>query len=348
MIVKNEETAIQRCLASVKPMIDYWVIVDTGSTDQTQQIIRECLKDIPGELHESEWVNFAHNRNIALDWALNKSDYILFIDADETLIMNDDFNKNRLDKDFYLVLKTGQQSECQHALLIRNDPGWRWEGVIHEAIDHSHPMYGETLHELAIDCGPKDGHRAQDSQQFLKDAQILENALKDDPVNRRYVFYLAQSYANAKKYELAMENYKKRVSMGGNEDEIFWSLYCIASLQEYFQEDFQTIVKAYCHAYLFKSFRSEPLYRLAAYFQKTGHPLLGYLAARHGVKLPLPQQTMKLHKWIYDYGLLVKHAELALAIKRKEESLHSFRALLALKECPESIKKQINLNTIFL
>src|SRR5574340_542399 len=85
MIVKNESKVIERCLASVKPIIDTWVIVDTGSTDGTQAIVREFLKDIPGELHERPWVNFGHNRNEALELARGKADYLLLIDADDKL-----------------------------------------------------------------------------------------------------------------------------------------------------------------------------------------------------------------------------------------------------------------------
>ena len=82
MIVKNEARVIEKCLASVKPLIDSWVIVDTGSSDDTQSIIRKYMADLPGELHEKPWVNFAHNRNEALQLAKEKADYVLLIDAD--------------------------------------------------------------------------------------------------------------------------------------------------------------------------------------------------------------------------------------------------------------------------
>src|SRR5216684_6417673 len=55
MIVKNEAHVIARCLASVRGVIDAWVIVDTGSTDKTKDRVRSLLSGIPGELHESKW-----------------------------------------------------------------------------------------------------------------------------------------------------------------------------------------------------------------------------------------------------------------------------------------------------
>ena len=76
MIVKNESTVIKRCLDSVKAIIDYWVICDTGSTDNTREIVEECLKDIPGELHERPWVSFSHNRNECLRLSRGKADYL--------------------------------------------------------------------------------------------------------------------------------------------------------------------------------------------------------------------------------------------------------------------------------
>ena len=69
MIVKNEAHVIERCLASVLPVIDYWVIVDTGSTDGTQQKIQDFFdrNGIDGEMHNRPWIDFGHNRSEALE-----------------------------------------------------------------------------------------------------------------------------------------------------------------------------------------------------------------------------------------------------------------------------------------
>ncbi|WP_229885463.1 glycosyltransferase, partial [Streptomyces tanashiensis] len=77
MIVKNEAAVIERCLASVRGLVDTWVISDTGSTDGTQELIRKALDGIPGELHEETWVNFGHNRSLNIAHALGRADYLL-------------------------------------------------------------------------------------------------------------------------------------------------------------------------------------------------------------------------------------------------------------------------------
>ena len=67
MIVKNEALRIGTVLASYRPYIDAWTILDTGSTDGTQDLIRRELGGIPGNLHEEPFVDFATSRNRALD-----------------------------------------------------------------------------------------------------------------------------------------------------------------------------------------------------------------------------------------------------------------------------------------
>src|SRR5262245_25158942 len=106
MIVKNEAPVIRRCLGSVLPLIDSWVIVDTGSTDGTQDIIREYLRQLPGELHERPWKHFAHNRSEALALARDRADpadYIMVIDADEVLEIAPEFVMPPLTEDSYTV-----------------------------------------------------------------------------------------------------------------------------------------------------------------------------------------------------------------------------------------------------
>src|SRR5262249_20780231 len=103
MIVKDEAPVILRCLESVRPIIDYWIIVDTGSADGTQELVQKYLQDVPGELHQRQWVDFAHNRNEALALAKDHADYTLIIDADDVLELAPGFELPHLDADSYTV-----------------------------------------------------------------------------------------------------------------------------------------------------------------------------------------------------------------------------------------------------
>ena len=103
MIVKDEAHVIARCLASVRPLIDSWLIVDTGSSDGTQEVVREALRDLPGQLVERPWRDFGHNRSEALELARGMADYLFFIDADDVLEFAPGFVRPALAADAYEI-----------------------------------------------------------------------------------------------------------------------------------------------------------------------------------------------------------------------------------------------------
>ena len=343
MIVKNESEVIQRCLESVKKIIDYWVIVDTGSNDGTQSKIVETMRGIPGKLVERPWVNFCHNRNEALQLAKGLADYILFIDADETLSISPEFDKKNLEKDFYLFrLKERSSTDLFRLSLIRNDPAWVWEGVLHEYLNCSTSMTGETLAWIVKDGSLKDGNRSKNPRKQLEDALILTEALKTEPNNSRYVFYLAQSYGNAGEFSLAIQYYQQRTTMEGNPDEVFWSYYCIGLLQQHIHADPALIIESYSRAYQYNPARAEPLYQLANYFYQTNHPLIGYFLAQTALELSSPTFGSYFHAWVYEYATAVVFASCAHAIGFKEKAIETYRNLLT-KNLPDDVRASVTL-----
>lgn len=132
MIVKDEAHIITRCLASVLPLIDTWVIVDTGSTDGTQAVIQEFFSALPGELIERPWVNFAHNRTEALEFARGKAGYLLIMDADDTLEIAQGFELPPLTADAYCLEIHYAGHAYRRRQLIRSTLPWHYVGVLHE------------------------------------------------------------------------------------------------------------------------------------------------------------------------------------------------------------------------
>ncbi len=226
MIVKNESKVIGRCIESVLPFIDSWCIVDTGSTDGTQTLVREILDHLPGELHERPWRDFASNRNEAMEIAKGKADYLLFMDADDVFETPSGFQWPALDADSYLMMLRMGQSRYWREILVRSDLNWRFEGVIHEYLRCDRPYRSEKIHGPVVVIH-FDGGRSQGldvAAKYERDVAVLEDALKKEPDNTRYTFYLAQSLWQSKKLEAALEIYKKRTQMGGWDEEVWYSL----------------------------------------------------------------------------------------------------------------------------
>lgn len=346
MIVKNESKVIERCLASVKPFIDYWVIVDTGSTDGTQKIIRDFMKGIPGELHERPWVDFAHNRNEALQLAKNKGDYLLFIDADEELIFSEDFVKPILEKDGYYITTDFSNTRYVRLQLVNNHLNWKWIGVLHEYLESPEANTYEILTGV-FDIPRPEGFRSQDPLKYQKDAALLEKALETEPDNARNVFYLAQSYRDAGEAHLAIKNYEKRIGMGGWDQEVFYSKYQICFLQEKLNIDPLKISKGYLECYSSRPQRAEPLCRLAAYYRKQGDYLLGYLIASFGLTVPLPKDVLFVENWVYEYGLLMEKAINAYCIGNYQESYFLSLQLLKNEKLPPHVKECAEKNLQF-
>lgn len=348
MIVKNESKAIERCLESVKNFVDYWVIFDTGSTDGTQEIIKEYMKGIPGELHEAPWVDFAHNRNLALEVAKNKGDYSLFIDADEILVGSKPCAKQDLTKDYYIAIVRRMGVDCPTILMVNNQLDWKWKGVLHEEVIATQAKTFGTLKEVMKVCDQEDGYRSQDPKKYYKDAQTLEKALENEPNNSRYVFFLAQSYFVIQEYALALKNYGKRINMGGWNEEIFWSLYSIGLCQEGLKVSSNVIIDSYCKAFQYRPIRAEPLFRLAQLYRTNGNSLLGYIVLNFALSIPMPQETMYVEHWIYDYGLLLEFSNCAYNLEKYHEANKACIQLLLNNKLPDGIRKFVENNLFCL
>src|SRR5437016_8062503 len=148
MIVKDESAVIRRCLESVKALINYWVICDTGSTDDTRRIIQETLAGMPGELHLAPWIDFGHNRTQALKLARGKADYHLLLDADMTLNMSGDF-KTALTADAYLVRYTGPMDYWVER-VVSDRHEWEYAGPAHEYIRSQTAKTRVKLADLSV------------------------------------------------------------------------------------------------------------------------------------------------------------------------------------------------------
>jgi len=343
MIVKNEAPVIERCLSSIKDYIDYWVICDNGSTDGTQKIIKEYLKDIPGELIQHEWVDFSTNRNMAINIAKTKADYLLFIDADDIFIIKDTNVFKNLAKMNYYILINHAELKHQRIQLINKHSDAHYEGILHEGISTNMPIEILNGIEIKILGG---GHRHYNPNKFLDDAKLLQKEIDKNPLNARYMFYLAQSYCHAREYQKAIYYYKQRILMGGWIEEIYYSQYQIGCCAEYLQQ-YEEAILNYLKAYNLRPNRNESFYRLAVLYRQLKKYHLSYLFASKGFELPLTTDILFVDYDIFNYLLLFELSISEYWVGRYKDAIKHCEQLRKIPNVPKNILEQNEKNIQF-
>ncbi|MGW4898136.1 glycosyltransferase, partial [Kitasatospora sp. NPDC004240] len=285
MIVKNEARVIERCLDSVRTLIDTWVITDTGSTDGTQDLIRTALRGIPGQLHQEPWTDFGHNRSSNIRRARGRADYLLLLDAD--MVLRQDGDLPALDADAYLLRHAGDP-EYQIKRLVRGALPWRYEGSTHEYLTTDENHSSAHLDTLVVEHFADGGSR---DDKFERDAHLLRRDLARDPGNARAVFYLAQTLRDLGECEEAVALYERRAVMGGWVEEVYCALLQCGVLRAE-GGDWPGAMDALVRAWEVRPARMEACYELSSRLRGMGRYRAAHAFARVGLEVPVPEDLL--------------------------------------------------------
>ena len=362
MIVKNEAHVIVETLTNILPHIDYWVICDTGSTDGTQQLIKDFFlqKNIPGELVDHEWKNFGYNRTKAFEAAFNKSEYVWVIDADD-LIVGDLSIPKKLDKDLYL-LKYGGVNLCYpRGQIFSNKLKWVYRGVLHEfavCSNKSKPSMEKIDGEYYIDSR-RLGDRNKDKEKYLKDAQVLLKAIEDkvDPdLESRYYFYVGQSYRDYNDLDNAIKYYRIRTKLGGWNEEIAVSFMEIGLALVRKNGSKSEIISAFMDGFKAMPSRAECLFFLANHYYKEKDYANAYKTCRVASKIPNPTNLLlfiktdihlyKCKELLFALCIIILNNKIEIKnisqdqLKAEAEELHKY--LTTSPNVPNEIKQKMS------
>ena len=307
MIVKDEEHIIEETLTKLVNQIkfSYWVICDTGSTDNTREIIKTFFKKekILGELLEHKWVDFGHNRTLALQGAYKKADYIFIFDADDTIHGN--VNIPKMFHDMY-KMKFGSGFTYYRPLFITAHKKSKFVGVLHEylALEEGTPSEGVIEGEYYVESG-KTGSRSRDSDKYLKDANILKEAYKKEikeggSLAGRYAFYCAQSFKDCNHDDDSIEWYELVVEKLNNwNQEKYYS--CLMLGHHYKKKgNFQKSLEYFLKSENFDSDRSEGIIYAAELLNQKGiHSLVILLYEKYKNYNKYPKQKLFLNEDCY-------------------------------------------------
>jgi len=274
MIVKNESQVIERLLTSIVSIIDTYCIVDTGSTDNTIELITRFFnqRGINGKIVSEPFINFAYNRTHAFQQAEGMADYLLLIDADMifTYTISPAQLRSKLSKyDIFHVFQGSPTFYYKNVRFAKNVPTSKYITPTHE---YFCPPDGSTYgifekNEIFIndkgDGGSKQHKYERDIRLLLTE---LETNGETGPGADRCMFYLANSYRDSGNAVKAIEYYKKRVAIGGWVEEIWQSLYYIGNLYKETGE-IEKAIFYWLEAFEKQPKRIENLYKIIDYYR---------------------------------------------------------------------------------
>ena len=352
MIVKNESHVILECLNSVYKHLDYWVISDTGSTDNTKELITNFFKEknIPGEFADLEWKSFGHNRSYVLNACKGKADYLWVIDADDYLEGEIILPQNTIADAYTLRIGKGPDFTWWRNQIFKVDAEWRYVGVLHEyaATDKPNPQIFKLDGNYKINARTTGARNVGITgiEKYSKDAETLERALIDEPDNVRYWFYLAQSYFDSQQYTKSEEAYMKRVSYGGWPEEVYYSLYRVAIAKALQEKPWDDIKNAFLAAYNFRPTRAEPLFHIAQiYRMKMNMPAIAYIYIKMAADIPYPKDDILfIPDQLYKFAILDELASVAYYAGRPDIGYVASKTLLEQGRAPESEVSRIQHN----
>jgi predicted O-methyltransferase YrrM len=298
IMVKNAGPLFEKVLTENLPIIDRWTILDTGSTDGTQDIIRKVLVGKKkGELYEEPFINFRDSRNRCLDLAGKHCKYLLMLD--DTYVI-----KNNL-REFLNVVR-GDQFATSYSLLILSDDteyysnrvtmserGLRYVYTIHEVIQHENnkqnvviPKEASYIYDYRADYMEK---RTMDRKRY--DLQLLHDMVRDDPKNPRHYYYLAQTYNLLEDYENALFWFKKRATteLEGHKQEAVDSWFEYARIKNFkLNHPWEECLAAYEECFNMDQSRPEALYFIGIHHYLKGDKNTSYNYFKHAFALGYP------------------------------------------------------------
>jgi hypothetical protein len=217
MIVRNSGEILRTCLQENKQFIDHWTILDTGSTDNTKEIIKSELADISGNLYEEPFVDFAHARNRSLELSSKTCRYTIILD-DSYILYGGQKLRQILSKSKHscFSLNIGNyrnnflQNEYTSIRIIKTSENLKYKYRVHEHIDVNKKNIQEiTDSEIFINDVESMEHKNRSVNRHNKDIQLLLLDHKDYPNDLRIIYYLAKTYYNLERYDDALTYFQK-------------------------------------------------------------------------------------------------------------------------------------------
>jgi glycosyltransferase involved in cell wall biosynthesis len=374
-ICKNESHVIEKMLNSVKTIVDLIVCNDTGSTDGTQDIIKKFGEEnnIPTYVFERPFDDFEKSRNHSMEklrdvvkelgWDASKV-HGFWIDCDETMIIEPNFNKSQFTNDLYMINTYIGQMKYTRNTFFRVSLPFRWYGPVHEFIVCDKKDITSGLAEgVKVDVKMEGSSwKGNIPAKYKSHAFVLEKYIDENRQDPRWIFYTAQSYhdsasipnnkeENDERLRRALKYYKERTQrIDGYAEEIYYSQYRIGTIMATMDEPWNLTHQECLKAYAMDPLRGESIKTIIDYYLRVGEWHLAYLYTKFAKenfhnKNPYPKRLLFVDEALYVWKFAEAHAAASFYTGRMEEAKSNYQEVVKLSKShphtftPEDMKK---------
>jgi hypothetical protein len=309
MIVKNAGPVLEEVLTINLPIIDRWCILDTGSTDGTQDIIRRILKNKKGKLYEEPFVDFKVSRNRCLELAKKTCKFIVMLDDTYSIRGNlrNFLTETRGDQfsDSFSLLIQSDDTEYYSNRIIKSKTELRYIHTIHEVITDQNNINVTVPKNHAVIFDHRSDYmeaRTNDRKQF--DLSLLFEEVKNYPDDPRALYYIAQTYGCIGDEISKAIFFEKRIDHPeqGYVQEKIDALFELARTYNFkincetltpltetlTQKQWNRCEELYLHAYSLDHQRPDSLYFIGVHYYLEGNYKLAYNYFKKGFEIGYP------------------------------------------------------------
>ena len=314
IMVKNGGPMFEKVLTENLPIIDRWTVLDTGSTDGTQDVVRRVLAGRKGQLFEEPFLNFRDSRNRCLELASTVCKFTLMLD--DTYAMRGDLRSflntvrsDQFSNSFSIIIQSDDMEYYSNRIL-KAACGLRYIYTIHEVVQGNDnvtvviPKEAATIFDYRADYMEK---RTMDRKRY--DLDRLFDMLEEDPTNPRHLYYLGQTYNLLEDWTNAAKYFELRATstLEGFKQEAVDSYFELARLYQFkLGKPWDLCEETYKKAYDLDPSRPESLYFMGIHYLLENQNKIAFDNFKQGFLLGYPVHAQFSLKPTLSYYFLPK------------------------------------------
>jgi hypothetical protein len=316
IMVKNGGDQFEEMLIKNLSIIDKWTILDTGSSDNTIDIINKVLvgnKD--GNLYQEPFINFRDSRNRLLELAGKDCKFNIILDDTYVVEGNlrdflNDVRGDQRTSSFTIFIRDDDNISYGSNRIVKSQYELKYIHKIHEVITDNNNV-NITIPEDVAHINDKDYDymktRSDDRKEL--DFKLLFEELEENPFEPRTYYYLGQTYKLVKDYENAFKYYMKRSEFenSGFRQELVNALFEAGRIANFqLNKPWDFCKKIYEKCYQEDTKRPDALYLIASHYYLNNDFVNAHKYLKKSFKIGFPTHTQYSLKPTFSYHFIPK------------------------------------------